>query len=229
MRERWRNYAVKIDALPVRERIMVFVAAVAVILFVIDALFIEPAAARRRSLLAQSEQQRTTLSTLRPQIQLLEKKLAEPDALNIARRDDFKRRIAQIDETLKGMQQSLVAAENVKALLQDVLARNPRLQLVSLRTLPVTPLVEKTGKPEATPPVPGGLSTAAEGGAVFKHGVELTIQGSYADLYAYLARLENLSWRMFWARAYLNAEDYPRLTLTITVYTLSLDKAWLVV
>src|SRR5579862_3878918 len=118
MREMWRKYAVKIDALPVRERIMVFVAKVAVTLFVIDALFIEPAAARRRGLLAQTEQQRTVLSTLRPQIQLLEKRLAEPDALNIARRDDIKRQIAQIDETLKGMQQSLVAAENVKALLQ---------------------------------------------------------------------------------------------------------------
>jgi MSHA biogenesis protein MshJ len=32
---------------------------------------------------------------------------------------------------------------------------------------------------------------------------------------------------MFWSRASLNAEDYPRLTLTVTIYTLSLDKAWL--
>ena len=64
-------------------------------------------------------------------------------------------------------------------------------------------------------------------GNVFKHGVEVKLSGSYADLYDYLVRLEGLPSRMFWSRVSLNAEDYPRLTLTVTIYTLSLDKAWL--
>ncbi len=227
MKALWRKYAVKIDALPVRERVMVFIAAVVVTLFVIDALFIEPAAAHRKAMMAQSAQQRATLSTLQPQILALEKKLADPDAANMARRDDIKRQIAEVDAILKGMQQSLVAAENMKVLLQDMLARNPRLQLVALRTLPVTPLVDKRGKPDAAGAT-NDKSTTSEG-AVFKHGVQITIQGSYADLHDYLGRLEKMSWRMFWSRASLNAENYPRLTLTLTIYTLSLDKAWLVV
>lgn len=230
MKEFWRKYAEKIDALNRRERVMVFIAAVAVTLFVINALFIEPAAARKRALLAQAATQRTALSMLQPQIEALQKKLAAPDAANNARRDEIKRQIAEIDETLKGMQQNLVAAQNMKAVLQEVLARNPRLQLVALRTLPVTPLVDRRGRPDTAAPAGtlGEQSMATEG-AVFKHGVQITLQGSYADLYDYLARLENLSWRMFWSRASLNAEDYPRLTLTVTIYTLSLDKAWLVV
>ena len=63
---------------------------------------------------------------------------------------------------------------------------------------------------------------------MFKHGIQVTVQGSYADLHDYLSRLEKINWRMFWARASLNTDDYPRLALTVTVYTLSLDKAWLV-
>lgn len=62
---------------------------------------------------------------------------------------------------------------------------------------------------------------------MFKHGVELRVAGSYADLYDYLQRLEKLPARMFWSRATLNAGDYPKVTLTVTIYTLSLDKAWL--
>ncbi|OGA32387.1 MAG: hypothetical protein A3F75_04330 [Betaproteobacteria bacterium RIFCSPLOWO2_12_FULL_64_23] len=227
MKEFWRKYAEKIDALPARERVMVFIAAVAVTLFVINALFIDPAAARKKAFLARAAEQRTALSTLQSQILALQKKLADPDAANIARRDHIRRQIAEIDETLKGMQQGLVAAQDMKALLQGMLARNPRLQLVAMSTLPVTPLVDKRGGPEPAG-ASSGQSMAAEG-AVFKHGVRITIQGSYADLYDYLARLENLSWRMFWSRASLNAEDYPRLVLTVTIYTLSLDKAWLVV
>ena len=42
----------------------------------------------------------------------------------------------------------------MKALLQSMLARNPRLQLVAMSTLPVTPLVDKRGGPE-----PAGASS----------------------------------------------------------------------
>jgi MSHA biogenesis protein MshJ len=64
---------------------------------------------------------------------------------------------------------------------------------------------------------------------VFQHGFELTLQGSYADVHAYLAQLEKLPWRMFWGRISVNAEHHPRLRVTLTVLTLSLNKAWLIV
>ncbi|MBI3936114.1 MAG: MSHA biogenesis protein MshJ, partial [Betaproteobacteria bacterium] len=44
-----------------------------------------------------------------------------------------------------------------------------------------------------------------------------------------LVQLEKLSWQMFWGRIAMDAERYPRLTVTLTVHTLSLDKAWLIV
>lgn len=225
MKEFWRKYAEKIDALATRERVMLFVAAIFVTLFLVNALFIEPAVARTKALLAQAAQQQATLTTLQPQIAVLEKKLANPDAENIVRRDDIKRQIAEVEETLNGMRQGLVAAQNMRSVLQDMLARNPRLQLVGMRTLPVAPLVEKQAKPDAAGAV-APQSTPTEGG-VFKHGVQITVQGSYADLHDYLGRLEKLSWRMFWSRASLDAAGNPRLTLTITIYTLSLDQAWL--
>ena len=59
----------------------------------------------------------------------------DPDAANIGRRDNLRNEIATIDDSLKDMRSSLVPAQNMKALLQDVLARNPRLQLVAMRRL----------------------------------------------------------------------------------------------
>lgn len=218
MKQLWSKYAGKIDALLPRERAMVFVAVVAVVLFMMNALFIDPPATRNKALSKQMAQQQTELQILQLKIQALEKKRADPDAANLARRDGIKREIAAISATLKAMQQGLVPAQNMKTLLQDVLARNPRLQLIAMRTLPVTALVEKRSE-----------KLAASESTVFKHGVQITIQGGYADLHDYLARLEKLPWRMFWSRASLSADDYRRLTLTVTIYTLSLDKAWLVV
>jgi len=218
MKELWLKYEARIDALSLRERVMVFVAALVVVLFLGNALFIDPAVMRKRVLVDQMTRQSKELQGLQLQIAELEKKRADPDAANVTRRDNLRNEIAVIDDSLKDMRSSLVPAQNMKALLQDVLARNPRLQLVAMRTLPVAPLVDKSNAAEK----------AVTGGGVFKHGIQVTVQGSYADLHDYLSRLEKINWRMFWAQASLNTDDYPRLALTVTVYTLSLDKAWLV-
>ena len=218
MKELWLKYEARIDALSLRERVMVFVAALVVVLFLGNALFIDPAVMRKRVLVDQMTRQSKELQGLQLQIAELEKKRADPDAANVTRRDNLRNEIAVIDDSLKDMRSSLVPAQNMKALLQDVLARKPRLQLVAMRTLPVAPLVDKSNAAEK----------AVTGGGVFKHGIQVTVQGSYADLHDYLSRLEKINWRMFWAQASLNTDDYPRLALTVTVYTLSLDKAWLV-
>ena len=155
MKEQWRKLAARIDALSLRERVMVFVSAVVVAVFMMNALFIDSPTTRNKALSARMAQQQTELQALQGQIQALMQKRADPNAANLARRDGIKRQIAEIDATLKDMQHSLVPAQNMKAVLQEMLARNPRLQLIALRTLPAAPLVakrDKAGKP--TPPHP---------------------------------------------------------------------------
>ena len=74
--------------------------------------------------------------------------------------------------------------------------------------------------------VPAPLS-ATDG--LFKHGVEITVEGSYQELAAYLARLEQAEAKLLWSSVSLSAENHPRLVLTLTVYSLSLERAWLIV
>jgi MSHA biogenesis protein MshJ len=230
----WLKTAARIDALSLRERVAVFGTLITVICFVAVTLFLEPALARKKVLDAGMAQQRAEMQAIQAQIATMDARRGGTDAANLARRDSVKVQIAEIDLSLKDMNQNLVPAQNMKVLLQEMLTHQPRVQLLALRTLPATPLVEKSTKPAEKSDASGALAppaakSAAGDGNVFKHGVEITLQGSYADLYEYLTRVEKLHWRMFWSRASLNAEDYPRLKLTVTIYTLSLDKAWLVV
>ena len=232
MKKWWRSSAGKIDALSQRERAMVFLATVAVPVFLAYVLFIDPAITSGQALSVKMKRQQIELQALQIKLQALEKLRAEPDAAQTARRDDSRRQLAEIDAELKNLQSGLVPAQSMNELLQGVLKRNPRLQLVALSTLPVTPLVEKREPAEksgASASAPKPDKQVMQTGNVFKHGVQITLQGSYTDLHDYLAGLEKLPWRMFWSRASLSAGDYPRLTLTVTIYTLSLDKAWLVV
>ena len=233
MKSEWKKYAAKIDAMSLRERISLFGGLLLVIVYIAFMVFIDPAQQRKKVVSAELEKQRAEMQVLQIQIADLAAKRGDPDAANLARRNGLGEQIAGIEVSLKDMNQTLVPAQNMKALLQEMLTHQPRLQLVALKTLPVTPLVEKKEKAEKTDAAnaaaPAPANTPPVESNVFKHGVEITLQGSYADLYEYLTRVEKLQWRMFWSRASLNAEDSPRLKLTVTIYTLSLDKAWLVV
>lgn len=229
MTQLWLKIAAKIDALALRERLIVFAALVAVVVYGIFAASVDLSQWHQKTLQTQLAKQRTEVAELQSKTAALQRKQVDPDAANRARVEDLGRQIIEIENTLKDLQKNLVPAQRVNALLQQMLTADTRLQLVSLRSLPVALLLVRPASaagagataPSPTPPADAGDVN------VYKHGVEMTLQGSYADLHDYLARLEQSQWRMFWWRAKLSTEDSPRLTLTVTLYTLSLDKGWL--
>ncbi|OEZ59149.1 type II secretion system protein GspM [Duganella sp. HH105] len=62
---------------------------------------------------------------------------------------------------------------------------------------------------------------------LYRHGVQLVLQGSYLEMIDYLDALEALPSQLFWGAAALDAEQYPQARLTLTLYTLSLDQKWI--
>jgi MSHA biogenesis protein MshJ len=120
-------------------------------------------------------------------------------------------------------------------LLDGILKQSTGLRLVSLKSLPVTSLnepiavqgkqsAEKNNVPAAVSE--SGKSEAAADG-IFKHGVEIVVQGGYLDMMHYMASLQETPWQLFWGKAELSVDEYPKITLKLTLFTLSLDKRWL--
>jgi MSHA biogenesis protein MshJ len=227
MRQSWGKLASRFDTLKPRERVMVFAAGVAVIVGLGFVLAIDGALAKHKILAVNAEKHRIDLAQLQTQNAELSRLLAQdPDAEGRKHIDDMRRQLGGYDTELRGVQQTLVPPNRMVRVLEDMLSRDSHVRLVKLRTLPVAALVEPAG-------VPAG-NTAAKPSApsknlVYKHGIELTVEGNYLDLLEYQARLEKLPWRMFFARTSVNSVDYPRVLMTITLYTLSLEEAWLVV
>jgi MSHA biogenesis protein MshJ len=79
----------------------------------------------------------------------------------------------------------------------------------------------------SAPGTPGAGGTASTTGpAIYRHGVELSVEGSYADLLSYLQALEALPQQLLWGSLELKVEQYPHVVLTLRLYTLSLESAW---
>ena len=132
------------------------------------------------------------------------------------------------------MRNGLVPPEKMSTLLQGILNQNGKLHLVSLKTLPVSSLneaiVPKAGETRNAA-VPGKANAQAAQKAteesLYRHGVEIVVQGSYFELMQYLAQLEKMPWQLIWGKANLRVVEHPVATLTLEVYTLSLEKKWL--
>ena len=226
MNETWQKAVTRFDALKPRERVVVFLAGAVVIGWLVFMLAIDNELARHKRLRADTSRQQATLAQLQAQTaELMRSAAQDPDTAARVRIDALKAQLAQFDAELRGVQQGLVPPTRMTQVLEDVLTRNSRVHLVKLKTLPVTALVDREAK--GAP-----LRAMTPGGAdrlVYKHGIELTLEGGYLDLLDYLTRLEKLRWQMFWARTGIDALQYPRVQMTVTLYTLSLDEAWLVV
>ena len=100
------------------------------------------------------------------------------------------------------------------------------------RSLPVSSvadLVAAKAAPAASAASSPTDSTTPRDTWLYRHGVEVTLRGNYADLHAYLKTLEQLPRRVYWGELKINAQDSPAVVMTLTVYTISLEKTWWVI
>lgn len=226
MKEQWRKLAARFDALQMRERVLILVGVIVVTALLYDTLVLQPLEARKKRLERQIIEARHNIK-LAEVVLSAQEPIADADAVKRAYREALRKQLAEIDQNMQGLQRGLVPPERMGKLLEEMLSRSRGLQLVTLRTLPVrrleAPAAAPPGKPAAKP------GTKESERTVFQHGFEITMQGSYEEVHAYLSQLEKLPWRMFWGRISVSAEEHPRLRVTLTVLTLSLNKAWLIV
>lgn len=226
MKERWQQLSGKFNALKPRERIMVLTSMIVAVAGIFYFLALAPLLTQKQRLTQDVNEVRATLKTAENTLKL-QKTQANPDVARRSYRDTLRKQVAELDQSMKGLQKELVPSDQMAKLLEGMLSRNRGLQLIGLRKLPM----QRFEVPGAAPTDRAATAKAAAQSerGIYQHGFELIVRGTYVDLHDYLARLEKLPWQMFWSRINMDADNYPRLTVTLTVHTLSLDKAWLIV
>ncbi|MET0264982.1 MAG: hypothetical protein ABW202_05155 [Duganella sp.] len=280
LQQQWLVLSARIDALSLRERVLVFAAVTAAILFVLFTVAIEPLLARQAALLAQIQQQNTQIGTLDNEaVSRAQSFVADPDAGTRTELSQAQVELTRLGAQLMNVQKGLVAPQKIAPLLEQLLRGNGKLKLLSMKSLPVTGMNEASaaaGPAEAAVAPAGGASGAAllshvppPAGAtldsvttaaaatamvaaaasapapvnagqpatpapvskprelLYRHGVEIVLQGSYLDMIQYMQGLEALPVQLFWGGARLDAEQWPQARLTLTLYTLSMDEKWM--
>lgn len=239
---RWAAWAGKFAALTRRERAIVAAALLFGGAFLIYSLAIEPFLLKARQAASAEAAARTELTQQDALLAMLKAQSSDPDAANRSRLAQARRDLAAVSQRLARFEAGMVPPERMQTFLEELLAKNRAIELVGLKTLPVTLIGAPAGAPKAAggagaaPATDSGKDKPAQGGAasgsegIYQHGIEITLAGSYNDLLNYLAELERMPQRVMWYRVELKVEPkYPRNVMKLQLYTLSLDKDWLVV
>ena len=183
----------RINALSLRERVMLFASVAFVMVALADTLVWSPATAKRKSLVAEQATAAKELDTLRQRLADASS-TSQPDSP----RGQMLARIAQSRAELQAVDSQITAnlgdgkrLANLPDLMDQVLRRHERLTLTHLRTTNERP----TDKSTET--------------ALRWQAVDLGVSGGYLDLVQYLADLEHALPELRWGPMEINSKQMP--------------------
>jgi MSHA biogenesis protein MshJ len=213
--DKLREISARIGMMSLRERVFILVAAAVVVLALVQTLLIDPGQLRKQ----QANERVRTANEALAQIEQEQQRLGhqaghDPDQAAREKLVVQEARLAELNTELERLERTLIPPERMNQILKSVVRGQGGLRIVGFKTLTPQPVA-----------LPGAVEGTLPG--YYRHGFEITVNGHYSELVAYLERLEALPWRLNWIEATLDAAARPVLTLTLTVHTLSLEEAWL--
>jgi MSHA biogenesis protein MshJ len=219
MRTLWSRIATRIDSATLRERVMIFGALAVLVLALADTVLFSPELAKQKRLNREVAQRQSDMAALQEQVtKLVEARQSSPAKSLRARLEQLQREVQAAEAAIAEEQRRFTRPDQMRAALEQMVGRHRNIALVELRSLPAgvpqTPATDQKGvaKPERP---------------VYRHAFEVTVAGRYLDLLAYVAALETMPTRLYWASVHLEASEYPEARLKLVIFTLSLDKGWL--
>lgn len=207
----WRRLDHRFQALSLRERVLIIMMTLGVLVAAAELAFYAPL---RQQIRAEAQQQQAH----QQQQEQLENELAQLQHWQASQEDGsqlvtVRDQLARVDEAIQQLSQRMVPPQEMAALLQQLLAREQGMQVLALEKLPLQ-----------QPTVTDGATLTAP---LYRHRLRVSLRGSYFDSLRYLRAMEALPWTVYWDRLDYRVEDYPNAVLTLEIATLGQEEGWL--
>ena len=210
----------RLNALSVRERLLILIAVVVVLYQAWDSLVWSPLLAEEDGLLAQVNSHSSETAQTQAEIKIYSARLGQdPDKQVKQEIAGLQSQLAALDERINGLSENLIAPAEMAKLLEQLLSRQQGLRLMKLKTLASEPLLERKKTP--------GQQPDTSHYQIYRHAFVVEFEGTYLPTLKYLQELEKLPWKFFWDGVEYSVEKYPHSRVTLKLYTLSLSEGWI--
>lgn len=193
MKARWQALALRINALSLRERGILFVALLACLIALADSLFLTPALKQYQAVQQSFATQNAEITRLRSELQAagtpLDRNQQMREGIVQAEAD-----IARIDQAIQDQLKKAVSGRALEPVLVEFLRRYNNLTLLGTNT------VKEDAASAKTQPAVQGLR---------RQGLELRIAGPYKELLRFAQSLEAALPYLRWESVRIKAEQQP--------------------
>lgn len=216
MNKQLRQYADRFNTCTLRERGLVALSLIAVVVFLWWSYHAAPTLAaidRQRQensrLDVETQHARNAIAAIRQRI------AAGVHREKEARLARLVEDLAAVEERLRVATIELVDPEKMFRLMNELIYRDSKLKLISLRRREVRAAIP-----------PADAAAAADDAGIYRHVLEVRFSGRYLDALRYMQAMEALDWKLLWDEIEILSEDPPGVEVTVVMSTLSTQKQW---
>ena len=200
--------------LQLRERALVALGGIVLILAIGFTQFIDPIIAQQTAIKADIK--KTQLRFVELSQKVSDQRNYKPVDPNVAwqkKIDGLNQLLDAERSIMKGKMVNLISAKQMTSVLQALMAKSDDVALVGLSSLPPEVVIE-------------GPNNSNEG-KLYRHGIEMTLKGDFFAIQNYLEKAQQLQWQLYWQTLDFQVTAYPEATVNVTVYTLSAEDAFM--
>lgn len=231
----WLSMREKIAVKTQRERLIITFLLCAVIYAIANFVIFAPIEKQKSRLDVRMSSVGVEMKKLSAQEKVLASALTnDPNAVKKREIIQLESRVAELDKDLETLSVGLISAEKLPHALRQVLESIGSLKLLGMKTRAPARLslqeereqmdilfIESDDSDESLVDELGAENSDV---GIFKHSVEVSVEGKYFDLIRYLQSLEELTWKIYWEALDYEVTRYPKAKILIEVYTLSTEE-----
>ncbi len=207
MSKRWKNLQGSINALSIRERKLIAITIVAVILTLIFLLVWQPLFTDITKSYQANQAAQGQVTTIKGTINSYKNRVhLDVNAPYKTQVKNLKKQIKQQDHKVESLTSALITPRNMGRVFTGLL-QNTKMNMNKISNLDAS-AINITDKQE-------------EINLLYKHGLSLELEGKFLNALNYVQVIERQDWQLYWDELSFSTTNYPEGKLEIEVHTLS--------
>jgi len=203
----WKKLQVKINALSIRERKLITLAAISFVLAFLVLLAWHPLWVNYQGIKNRSEQMIVGINASKYDIRVLEERSKKDVSLPYRKKlDALKLKSEEQQNKINNITSSLIQPEKMNMVFKGILEKS-RLEFQSIKNQKAKVIELKQSQDSNQ--------------VLYEHGLVIEMRGKYLDGLDYIKSIENQSWQLYWDEIEYKTTRYPQGSLTLKVHTIS--------
>lgn len=202
----------RFDALQAREQKLIFWGIPITVVVVMYLLLIEPqwiATQKLQNKVASLDKQ---LLMTQASVDELNKEASLDPNISVKKQiESLTNRLTTIEQSVKNELGQLVTPQAMTVLLQQLFEQADEIRVLKFTSVP--PQLAFSTENSSTP--------------IYRHGIDITIEGGFFATRDFLFATENLPFKVYWSDLSYEVSDYPSAISTLSLFTLSTSEAFI--